>query len=85
MFKPKNESKILIKKQNNTLDYKHEEYTKNILLKEQSIPKIESEIEKYKQYKKNTTDITKKLEYTDKIKTLKNNLKLIKNAHKKYL
>ena len=30
MFKPKNESKILIKKQNNTLDYKHEEYTKNI-------------------------------------------------------
>ena len=45
MFKPKNESKILIKKQNNTLDYKHEEYTKNILLKEQSIPKIESEIE----------------------------------------
>ena len=37
MFKPKNESKILIKKQNNTLDYKHEEYTKNILLKEQSI------------------------------------------------
>ena len=85
MFKPKNESKILIKKQNNTLDYKHEEYTKNILLNEKNIPRIESEIEKYKQFKRETNDITKKLEYSDHIKSLKNNLKLIKNAHKNYL
>ena len=34
MFKPKNESKILIKKQSNTLDYRHEEFTKKILSKE---------------------------------------------------
>ena len=31
MLKTKNESKILIKKQSNTLDYRHEEFTKEIL------------------------------------------------------
>ena len=85
MFKPKNESKILIKKQSNTLDYRHEEFTKKILSKEKSIPTIESEIDKYKQLKKNTTNISKKLEYNDSIKKLKLDLKNIKNAHKEYL
>ena len=85
MFKPKNDSKISIKKHVNTLDHKHEECISKFISDEKLIPELKLEITKLKTLKKHETDISKKLQYSDKIKSLKSRLHNYKNAHKKYL
>lgn len=86
MFKPKSDNKIILKKNSNTLDDKHDELVRKFLKNKDEIPKLEKKISNLKSLKqKSNIDVDKKLEYSDEIKHLRNLVKLKKKEHTDYL
>ena len=87
-FKPKTKKKIKYsKKKNVTLDSKHtEQINKFKNYKEKLIPKFKDEIISLKNLKKNEDNIEKILQYNDKIKTKKSEIKkMLKEEKENFL
>lgn len=86
MFKPKADNKIQIKKNNHTLDYKHEELVKQFLQEKDELPILEEKLSYLKKQKKNNKiTMLEKLDVIDDIKELKTKMKKYKLQHNKYL
>ena len=85
MFKPKNDYKIQIKNNMNTLDNRHEELINEFILNKEEIPKLEEKINSLKSLKNKELEISKRLEYQDEIKLTRNKIRNLKKAHTDYL